>query len=333
MRLRTRQLARLAAVVAATVGLVASAAGTAAAVGDGKDDGLWDPKASPSRTAYPGMFLDFTGDAAFPANTCTMGVVGTDTAGRKIGITAGHCAKTTKLKYDPAPRGVEIPTNGHPVFDRNEVKYAQKNQLPLVEPIGWIRWTNLDNSLNTRTDYLVIEFAPDVQLTSQVYDAAGNPAKSTHSNGSDLKVNSVYKDASGQPALPPQGGLLPSSYKYIEHYGAMSAREPGWVPSIIDGLSVGEATAPNEGTVTLANATTGMFRAAAPFQGGDSGGPAVIRGTGQWVGIITASSPAAIDYATPIGPWIFTSAKNILNDLNAPNSGRTFGVGFTPTNN
>ncbi len=372
MSTRARRIARAATVAAAIIGLAISAAGVAAAA-NGEDNGNWEPHNNLDRVAYPGMYIDNTGDMSpsyknptYTYAACTLGAVGTDSAGRKIGITAGHCNPGYKageaipgfdevLKYDSAPRGVEITDNKHPIFDRNAAKFVNKASLPLVEPIGWIRWVDDDvcdivngvketamnmtlcdanhpvTDIDSTTDYMVIEFAPDVQLTSQVYDANGQPVKSTHPNAPDFKVNSVYTNSNGQPELPPQGGLLPATYKYIEHFGAMSAREPGNTPSIPPYL----AEAPSDGTVTSVDTETGMFRAAAPHQGGDSGGPVVIRGTGQWVGIITMSSQHWYDWPSPKGPFIFTSAKNILNDLNDndkyPN--RTYGRGFAPINN
>ncbi len=358
MRIRARHLARAVAVAAATLGLAVSTAGTASATGI--DNYEWDSHNKFDRRAHPGLFIDFAGewgtdedslDAAgkpikWANNTCTMGPVGTDSSGRKIGITAGHCRPLfgegvhnipnvglRSYRYPLAPRGVEITTNDYPVFDRNAVMRAHGdnpvvNELSApVQPIGWIRW--VDNHAPTSqtnpptligTDYMVIEFAADVQLDSQVYDKAGNAAPSTASGGNPFKVNSVYTNTST--------GNLPPVGSDIEHFGAMSAREPGRVGP----LFAYDAIAPNYGAVSKINSpVNGLFRAAPGHQGGDSGGPVVMRGTGQWVGIITAEFGEGL-----LGiqrPFIFTSAKNILNDLDAPGNGRTFGVGFTPINN
>lgn len=312
----------------------------------------------PTPIAFPGLFIDFHGDTTpgMLGSICTVGAVGKDSAGRSIGITAGHC--NPKLvqrsntpdypnvmipKYVGAPRGVPVSNNDHPVYDRNAVRFAAKNGLPAVPPIGWIRWVDgdvckagdtfagdtkcprdpaadaitdmktyylnkyADSDVNpdSRTDYMVIEFAPGVQLSSQVRDKDGNPVLSTAGGGKKFQVNSVY-GSSGAPALPTP--FIDS----VELFGAWSARVPYFAAN---------AVAPNWGMVTSVH-RSGIFYSLAGFQHGDSGGPVVLRGTGKWVGIIGAT----LGY----GFWVNTSAKNILNDLN-PRGGT--GSGFTPTNN
>ncbi|TJZ77013.1 hypothetical protein FCG67_14250 [Rhodococcus oryzae] len=368
MKRATRLLAGVFATLALTVGLTATTAGTAAAIGTNQSPRgypAYSPDAVPS--AYPGQFIDFTGDMTphpTAANTykymgffCTLGAVGTDAAGRKIGITAGHCNQapqwvpdpdrpgelkppgqklttsgdvctvesTTCIsypdypKYPGAPLGEPVTTNGHPVFDVNAVKWAQDHNLAPVKPIGWIRWVNKDTfksdgtlNLNSTTDYMVIEFAPEVQLSSQVRDKDG---QNVHQGGGGLfKVNSIYSDAGGAPALPPLSNTFISS-TWIENYGARSDRTPTLLSAAV-----------NPGAIGLV--TNGMLRTFAGSQGGDSGGPVVMKGTSKWVGI-TAGSETGIVF-----PYYTTSAKNILENLNghAVPAG-TAGKGFTITNN
>lgn len=352
-----RLLAGTLAALAVTVGLTTMAAPAAGAVGG--DPVISDPYPPPPiPTAFPGLFIDFDGDMTpgLAGPTCTLGAVGTDSAGRKVGITAGHCnPKTIQRinttpghpdvmipKYVGAPRGQHVTTNDHPVYDRNAVEYANKNHLPAVPPIGWIRWVDgdvckagdmfadgtkcprdavadaittmteyydkkyndSDVNPNSRTDYMVIEFAPGVQLSSQVKDAKGNNVQSTWGGG-PFKVNAINRDSSGAPALPW------TFLDYVETFGANSSREtPSATPAPSNGL--------------VMSVSNGLIWSVAGFGHGDSGGPVTIRGTNKWVGIITATIPGK----TP--PWVSTSAKNILNDLNP--RGVT-GSGFTITNN
>ncbi|MFC9790042.1 hypothetical protein [Rhodococcus sp. NPDC127528] len=361
MKRVTRVLAGSLAALALTMGVTTTVAPTASALlAEPKQDEPtpYPPPATP--TAFPGMYIDFDGDSSpgMVGNTCTLGVVGTDSAGRNVGITAGHCnPKTTQRnntpdfsnvmipKYVGAPRGVPVSDNDHPVYDHNAVLYA-RDQGTTVPPIGWIRWvdgdvckagdtgpdgkkcprdpaaeaitdmatyydkgySDTDVNVNSRTDYTVIEFAPGVQLSSQVLDKDGKAVTSTAGGGKLFKVNSVYGSNSA-PALPTP--LINS----IENFGAWSARVP-WPAA--------NAVAPNWGVVTSVT-SSGIIYSLAGFQHGDSGGPVVMRGTGKWVGIITATLGA--------GFWVNTSAKNILDSINHPDHPSTVGKGFTVTNN
>lgn len=362
MKRTTRLLAGAFAALAMTVGLTATTTNTAAAVGTDaspRDYEPYDPATVSSvPIAYPGMFIDFTGDMSprSPTDTalkyygkyCTLGVVGTDSAGRKIGITAGHCNEAQLVpdpanpgqlkkpgqdanlepctsqaacvnpdypKYPGVKPGTSVTNNDHPVYDFNAVNYAQKNNKPQVNPIGWVRWVDAngllpdgEQNLETTTDYMVIEFAPEVQLSSQVRDKDGNAAR--QSGGGLFKVNSIYSGAGGAPALPPIAiGLNTSTW--IENYGARSDRTP-------DIFSVGV----NRGAVGAVN--NGIIRSYAANKNGDSGGPVVMNGTGKWVGITFSAVPGLVS------PYSSTSAKNILDNLNSRND---VGSGFVITNN
>ncbi|MGW4480695.1 hypothetical protein [Rhodococcus triatomae] len=378
MRIVTRRVAGVFTSIALAAGLSLAftpTAGASGLIGDNLSWDAYDPVAKErDRLAYPGQFIDFTGDLTredgtrYLSSYCTLGAVGTDSAGRKIGVTAGHCAiprrykagdlfplndDTSRLvKYDAPARGVPLSANTYPVFDRNAAKWAQEqadkgNPEPEVSPIGWVRWVDADvcddneaisrdedgtiqycpadddlrpTDIDSLTDYMVIEFAPDVQMTSQVYDQSGDPVTSTAGNG-PFKVNSTYT-RNGSVALP---RVFPYN-DTVETYGAVSAREPLPATTLTYGM-----TAPSSG-ITIA-AANGLFRPAVGSQSGDSGGPVVMRGTGQWVGIITGELPRWNLFGAGIDPYPFvvTSAKNILDDLNLKN--RPFGKGFTPINN
>ncbi|RDI35808.1 hypothetical protein DEU38_101288 [Rhodococcus sp. AG1013] len=304
--------------------------------------------------AFPGMRINFDGQEGYlgsdlgdgrkgTSGVCTLGVVGTDSAGRNVGITAGHCNPGTALwdlnpKHPGATRGVENLENNHPVFNTRTANGA--------EPIGWIRWVD-DNTCDTdpidvfpngakcvlkdpvtgaetpavdhtdpdsTTDYMVIEFAPRMRLTSQVKDKNGHEVMST-TGDTKFKIDSIFRDASGAVAVP-------TNPQYVENFGSSSDRRTieerftGWADDLLF-----QASAPSSGVVGAAM-DGGLFRSGAAFVPGDSGGPVALRGTGQWVGIITATD------GTVLMPWVNTSAKNILADLNPRG---VVGSGFTPS--
>lgn len=367
MKRTTRLLAGTLMTLALTAGIPMATATTAnAAQLDILLNGVspWVPVAPlpGAPTVYPGMYLDFTGDYTnfvdgehdpvkmeaarangkfTSAKSCTMGPVGTDSAGRKVGITAGHCRQPDWLTqwgaplHPGPPRGVEVSVQDrakYPVYDKNTVKWSQKvaadTGQPVVppNPIGWIRWVDNDTcemgetggddepcainptqtDMGSLTDYMVIEFAPEVQLSSQVRNKTLNPVMSLAGGGRPFKVNSINTNSNGTPALP---AVL---FNDVELYGARTDREPTALVPL----------SPSSGIVT--NVNNGIIRAAAGFEGGDSGGPVVLLGTGKWVGIVTATLGGIIP------PWVNTSAKNILGDLNPRG---IVGSGFTPVNN
>ena len=364
MKRTARLLAGSLAALALTTGVTTAAAATAnaalinAIVNGGKWDAYQPTPGAP--TAYPGMFIDFSGDLTDGDTTylegasCTMGAVGTDAAGRKIGITAGHCNQRPRtingqqFRYPGPTRGIEVSDQDrdkHPVFDRNASKWAEQHpDEPPAKPIGWIRWvdddvcedgeTHLNSAsgeapcyagmpfemrgadMDSLTDYMVIEFAPEVQLSSQVLNKQGKPVMSTAGGNKPFKVNSIYTGPDGAPAVP-------GPFSYVEIYGGRTDRmpDPSSSPPVL--------TTPSNGMVT--GVTNGRFRAAAGFWHGDSGGPVVIKGTGKWAGITTMLHIPTL--ASRLVPWVSTSAKNILDDLNDPNRPGTIGRGFTPINN
>ncbi|WP_072751600.1 hypothetical protein [Rhodococcus maanshanensis] len=295
------------------------------------------------------MNIDFDNQIDYPGEACTLGALGTDSAGRKIGITAGHCNPWNNDAVPPegfgpvpinkgAPRGVEVAGNDHPVYDRRLLEVSKSAGIPpnpLSNPsIGQIRWVDPhvcqqgetgpgglgclagygETSANSRTDYMIIEFDPAVELWSGVYNKNGQPVQAP--GGGLFKVNSIYSDASGAPALPPVSSQIVT-------FGAKSDRTPNPGP-----FGMANEVAPSEGSVHSYIAP-GMIRTRAGSQPGDSGGPVIARGTNKWVAIITATPYQW--YQPP--QHVVTSAKNILDAINDPNRPGTIGRGFTITNN
>lgn len=253
--MKTRILATLMA-VASSLGMVMGSAGVASA-----DPGTAKPVTN-------GMAISFYEHEVGKYN-CTLGPVGFDSAGRKVGITAGHCNTGEGRTRPPAPAGQEVPNGVYPIWDANDYAFG---------PIGYTRFVSGELG---NYDYMVIEFVPNTELKSQ---------------GPKLRVDSIYRDASGNPALPP------ALFNSICKDGRTTNLTCGRIMTHQGGLL---------GTV-------------ATHEPGDSGGPAVLYpSTGsKWVGIVTRWNPF----------WghVYTSAKSILNDLNPRGIA---GSGFVPVNN
>lgn len=331
--------------VRALVGLVAlslipfgAGVGIAQAKGGGSGDPIDysqipQPAVPPAKIVSAGMRITFD-DYVYFGNQCTLGAVGTDSEGRKIGITAGHCnpvpdrevnknneKRLTDNSWKPYEGpGVQTytPGNDHRVWDWRDVGAG---------PIGWIRWVSVDerNSATdpiNKLDYMVIEFAPNVTLSSQVMTA---PKYATNSDGSLnygqvvepaqpwFKMTEIYSDSAGNPTLPSFGETLCNAGS-ITNEGQVQGGTP---TDLMCGLVLGVGN--------------GRMRTAAPMKKGDSGGPAYIKGTGtKWVGI------SSWVVAALFGPHVYTSAKVILDDINSKPVA-TFpefaGRGFVLTNN
>ncbi|MFD4264478.1 DoxX family protein [Rhodococcus sp. NPDC058481] len=261
-----------------------------------------DPAVPPAKVVGPGTKITFDNYTEY-GFWCTLGAVGTDSAGRKVGITAGHCnpkRHPDNQNNDPdhtdadgnktftpivgPEKGIHTLTNEHRVWDHRNVGDG---------PIGHIRWVSKDDTLppdgsaGTRggyTDYMVIEFTPNVSFTTEVKNAAGAVV---------FRQNSLHTNAAGAPTVP-------NDYQEICRYGATS-----------DNYKCGFVTATRGG----------LIQSWAPMQGGDSGGPAILQGTSKWTGIVTR-------LAIHFPPYVYTSAKNILGDLNGQPDDVT-GKGFT----
>ncbi|MFD1814820.1 hypothetical protein [Rhodococcus gannanensis] len=247
----------------------------------------------PSKTIAAGAFLDFDGNPVrHMGKNCTLGAVGTDADGRKVGIAAGHCnpySEPDDVSALPgAPVGVHIERNDHPVWDKNDIEAG---------PIGWIRWVSPDMSYRSSIDYMVIEFEPHIQLSSRVLNASGDEV---------FRIDAVHRGTDGEPALPRVGDKVQNFGAASYEYGAESSNPVAHTPA----------------TGVVVESGDGLFRSWAPTQPGDSGGPLIMQGTSEWVGISTRARYDAFPQ------WESTSAQTILADLN---SRAITGSGFVVT--
>jgi hypothetical protein len=178
--------------------------------------------------------------------SCTLGPVGYDDAGRKIGITAAHCAPAGPARDVNLDEDIPVAVNG--------------------VVAGELRFVSSDLAKN---DFLVIEFGDDVQLSS---------------NGPGLRVDGLAVGAS-------------------------------WLTK--DGQATGVTSGP------IIAKVNGVFQTWVTAWHGDSGGPAVAKGTTKWMGIVSGMFPS-------VGPIHIISASNILNYMQAHGA---VGTGFEPVNN
>lgn len=296
-----------------------------------------DPATPPTKVVQAGMRLTFHDgeNGQVRGDMCTLGAVGTDSMNRKIGITAGHCNPVV----DRVPgvdnsfiMGVDrrqvTTTNNHPVWDWRDIDAG---------PIGWIRYVAADmrDSVDdtkplTGLDYMVIEFAPHVTLTSEFikppkYTYGPNPKldneNTTHVPLHELdpgtiavpayasgKINAVYSDAAGNPAEP----FFPT---IVCNVGSTTLQ------TVAQGV---QPTPLNCGYMASNNGPYGHIMGYGRLLPHDSGGPIVVGNPSNiWVGIAKAN-------AHPFG--VYTSAKAILADMNSKVAGFP-GKGFQITNN
>lgn len=225
--------------------------------------------AVPGKVVTNGMKITFGEAPTADGPSCTLGVVGFDSQGRKTGITAGHC--------------VTAPANfvGRELTDAEALTAKVWDSRDLAHgPIGYIKFISSDL---VNRDYMVIKLADDVVPGS---------------NGPALRVDALYPGNGNTPA-----GLAPL-----------------WSNVCKDGNTTGKTC----GLVT--DTTNGLIRSFAVNGPGDSGGPLVVAYNNgdatDWVGIVTRN-------ALSFPPGIYTSAKNILDDLNPRG---IYGSGFTVAN-
>lgn len=323
MRRTTRYFTGL---LAATTLIVGLGAGTAHA-GQITPPLVFDPNTSvkipapavpPAKTVAAGMRIAFD-DYTNYGSACTIGAVGTDSQNRKVGITAGHCSPhpLDTVYPGPAPQ-TPVSGNAHPVWDWRDVAAG---------PIGWIRYTSFDKTLGFEAnsgplDYMVIEFADNVTLSSQLMttpqyaephevDDARDPGNVIVPSQPWWKMNEIYSDAAGNPTNPAVNQTLCHVGSFMTQHYAQSGNP--WQARC----------------GRIKNVGGGYLDADALSLLGDSGGPAFIQGSqdNKWVGIVSKKW---------YGFWgldvhyIYTSAKKILDDLNP--RGIT-GSGFQITNN
>lgn len=154
--MKTRVLATLMA-VASSFGLLVATGGAATA----------EPVTT--KDVANGMAIDIISPNNTDRYNCTLGPVGLDSAGRKVGITAGHC--NLDANDNPiAPQGVEVPNGTYAVYDADDRGFG---------PIGYTRFVSAEQTYH---DYMVIEFVPNATPKSQ---------------GPNLRVDSIYPGIPG----------------------------------------------------------------------------------------------------------------------------------------
>jgi hypothetical protein len=279
-----------------------------------------------TKTVMPGMRITFSDSPAVDLGWCTLGAVGTDSAGRKVGITAGHCNPSD----GPAVQS-HTQTN-----DDTTAVWDWRDQS--AGPIGWIRWVSVDENGPGgdqypigKLDYMVIEFAPNVTLSSQLMRAPkfGLTADGKVDRSNVLvpaqplhKINAIYSDIAGAVQIPPKDSTLcnigsTTNQDYVQAGSAFN-------------MQCGPIVSNPVGSVQVSMGTAGVMMTDAGIKGGDSGGPAFAQNRpNEWAGI-----GSWVYYAPLFHPFkmynAYTSAKNILADLNP--RGIT-GSGFQITNN
>jgi hypothetical protein len=275
-----------------------------------------------AKTVMPGMRITFSDSPAVDLGWCTLGAVGTDSAGRKVGITAGHCNPSD----GPAVQShTQINNDTTAVWDWRDQSAG---------PIGWIRWVSVDENGPGgdqaplgKLDYMVIEFAPNVTLSSQLMRA---PKYALTADGKDdrtqvlvpaqplHKINKIYADAAGTMQIPPVNNWVcdigsTTNQEFVQA-GSAYNMQCGPVKYISTG----------GGLPGLAGLTDVFIKS------GDSGGPVFDQSRpNEWAGI-----SSWMYFNTMVNPFFtygaVTSAKTILDDLNP--RGIT-GSGFQITNN
>ena len=255
---------------------------------------------------------------------CTMGVVGDDKYGRKIGITAGHCVSTADHPLDQ----VNITENTMPVYDYGNLNWKEGGTDNGSDPIGYYRWfKDADGASGGHgsRDYAIIEFVPEVTLSSQ---------------GPHIKMTGIYQGGTiaspfaTAPAQPREKIINTSGFNNPRLYRSSEAGAAGQ-PGKLDYGNITGHNAPGLGT----------YQSWAAGNDGNSGGPAAIKtpGTpdptnangaqmsGLWVGIYRG-------LGIGIPPYTYTSAANILadirtRDLASGQNGSVAGAGFEVTLN
>ncbi|AQA26016.1 hypothetical protein BTZ20_4379 [Rhodococcus sp. MTM3W5.2] len=272
MKRSTRYFAGLLTACALTVGLAGGTAQATQPPGAGTGVQIPGPAVPPAKTVSAGMRITFD-DYTREGGSCSLGAVGTDSQNRKIGITAGHCNPwESHRRYIGPGRQVQVLDNTHRVWDWRDVGAG---------PIGWIRYVSNDDrdgfgALVGTLDYMVIEFADNITLSSQVMttpkygpDASGTafPPNEPYDPGPIevasvpwFKMNAIYGDAAGNPTDPSVNQTLCNAGTTTTQYFAQS----------------GDAKQVQCGPI-LGN-SNGILTTQAGSKQGDSGGPAFIQG-------------------------------------------------------
>lgn len=130
-----------------------------------------------AKVVYPGMKITFV-DPANAAQFCTLGVVGTDAAGRSLALSAGHCVNTT-------------PENRNRAIDPSEPIASQLTVYDVADSqlIGHIRYMSDTGGTGAAfsADVMVIELAPGTVPDS---DGPGFRLDATAPDGLPIVSNS-----------------------------------------------------------------------------------------------------------------------------------------------
>ncbi|MBH2007425.1 hypothetical protein I8H83_02385 [Candidatus Saccharibacteria bacterium] len=155
---------------------------------------------------------------------CTMGPVGTDSAGRKVGITAGHCWGANG-SYPGTTTNNEVP-----VYAASNVAFG---------PIGYLRWAT-PAADQAYKDYMVIQFVDNVVLSSQGpklkitgivslgADVGGtDPDPQLNLLGAAFYNNNVLKVAGATTVNTTTGRITNNSNGLYQSWAAHSAGDSG----------------------------------------------------------------------------------------------------------
>lgn len=127
---------------------------------------------------------------------CTLGVVGTDTYGNHVALTAAHCVGSAASWKDREWTDAESAQG--PVYDANDVGFG---------PIGYIRFQSGEQAYH---DVMVIKLVDGVTMSSQ---------------GPVLRIDSTY------PGIPPAG-----MNSLVAKYGARTGYTWGNIGFVDNGL-------------------------------------------------------------------------------------------------
>lgn len=283
-----------------TTALAVSAVLGAGTAGAETQEARQEAAVRPEKRVHNAMQIAF--DPAQPDAFCTIGAVGDDDYGRKIAISAGHCVSGA------AYSDREIREDVIPVYHRQDIGYG---------PIGYVRWfKDTEGSMtgHLTKDYMVIELAADVTLSSQ---------------GPHLKQTGVLEVPGGTPSP----NALTPALNSERLLGAAWFNNNELLVSGQLGVWYGRIT----------NNDRGVYQAHPRHKAHDSGGPTIwhvpgsaypseangFQAQGPWAGITKA-------IILGIPPYVYTSSANILADLRARDAADpadVFGAGFEVTAN
>lgn len=269
---------------------------------------------------------------------CTIGAVGNDKYGNKVGITAGHCWGLDLGQYDD--KVLEYPET-FLVWDRKNLDWKEGGDERGYDPIGYVSFAkdaDGNGGGHPGRDYGVITFFDDVQLSAVgpsitqtgIHELPNGTIDSPYVNGRNSELGIPSRKST------PQERVLGTGI-FTNHVLVTAGQHP------LD--SYGHAIYYGRITNNSITGKVGVYQSSAAFQAGDSGGPAIIRdagvpypsaetgwrSTGKWAGIVRG-----VVIGAP--PFTFTSSANILADLKSRDiasgeDGSVHGAGLVLTTN